>query len=362
MAPTNIATQTMTAESQPISRQEPDPSKIMQVGMGFWASKTLLAAVRLRLFTILSGVSLSGTEIREKLQLNTTQRHVYDWLDTLVSLGFLQRDGILDAARYCNAPDTGLFLDKNNPAYIGGMLEMANNRLYRFWGDLEEGLMTGHAQNESKQDTNMHFLNQLYKDPVKLREFMDAMAGIQAGNFRMLVQQFNFSQYRTVADIGGADALLSVMIALHHPSVHIINFDLPAVEPLARERITRAGVEERISLMSGDFLQDDLPSAEVIVMGNILHGCNEEGKTMLIKKVYDALPQQGAFIAVENIIDNQRQHNTFGLLMSLNMLIENGDAFDYTFLDFEGWVKKAGFRQTQLLPLAGPASAAIAYK
>jgi hypothetical protein len=97
-------------------------------------------------------------------------------------------------------------------------------------------------------------------------------------------------------------------------------------------------------------------------MGNILHGMKEDGKQELLDKVYRTLPEGGVFMAVENIIDNERKQNTFGLLMSLNMLIENGDAFDYTMDDFKNWTSRAGFIRTEILPLTGPTSAAIAYK
>ena len=183
------------------THERPDPSKIMQIGMGYWASKALLAAVKFGLFTHLAGTKLSGREIKQKLSLNTTDRHVYDGLDTLVSLGFLQRDGVMDSSVYSNSPDTEMFLDKKKPSYIGGILEMGNNRLYRFWGDLEEALITGKPQNESKNssDGNMSFFTDLYKDPAKLQEFMDAMSGIQLGNFMMLAKKFDFNKYKKTA-------------------------------------------------------------------------------------------------------------------------------------------------------------------
>ncbi len=341
---------------------QPDPSRIMQIGMGFWASKVMLAAVKFNLFTVLAGKSVSAKDIKEKLGWKTTPRHVYDFLDTLVSLGFLQRQGVLDAATYSNSPDTEIFLDRNKPAYIGGILEMANNRLYRFWNDLEEAMITGLAQNESKGDVNMHFFEGLYKSPEKLKEFMNAMSGIQMGNFITLAHKFNFGDYNTLADIGGADGWLSVQVALVHTAIHCTTYDLPPVEPLANAMIEQFNLGGRIKFAGGDFLKDPIPSAQVITMGNILHGLNEESKLALLEKVFDALPADGVFIAIENIIDNDRKQNTFGLLMSLNMLIENGDAFDYTFGDFEAWTKKTGFKKTMLLPLAGPTSAAIAYK
>jgi hypothetical protein len=111
-----------------------------------------------------------------------------------------------------------------------------------------------------------------------------------------------------------------------------------------------------------DFFNDPIPLADIVTMANILHDWDEETKLMLMKKAYDALPEGGAYVAIENIIDNERRQNVFGMMMSLNMLIETGKGFDYTFADFNKWAKKIGFKSTALLPLAGPTSAAIAYK
>jgi len=140
------------------------------------------------------------------------------------------------------------------------------------------------------------------------------------------------------------------------------SFDLPVVEPIARRRIEAAGLSDRVTAVGGDFFADPLPGADVITMGLILHDWNLERKMHLIKAAHDALPEGGAFIVVENLIDNARRENVFGLLMSLNMLIEFGDAFDYTGADFAGWCKEVGFKKTEVVPLAGPTSAGIAYK
>jgi hypothetical protein len=344
------------------TQQQPTPAHIMQVGMGFWASKTLLTAVKFKLFTLLAGTKLSAAAIKKEYNLQTTDRHVYDWLDTLVSLGFLQRDGLLDEALYYNAVETDIFLDTKKPSYMGGILEMGNNRLYGFWNDLDEALKTGLPQNESKHATNMNFFEDLYKDENKLHEFMNAMSGIQTGNFMTLVRKFDFSKYNSLVDIGGADGWLSIQVALNHAAIKCSTYDLPPVEALAKKKIAQFNLSNRIEALSGDILKDTLPSAEVITMGNILHGFNEATKQAVIKKVYDSLPDNGVFIAIENVIDDERNKNVFGLLMSLNMLIENGDAFDYTPADFDKWIKAAGFKRIEIIPLTGPTSAAIAYK
>jgi hypothetical protein len=340
----------------------PEPSHIIQLGMGFWPSKVLLAGVKLRLFTLLGNGAKSTNEIKDQLGLHTSTRQVCDWLDALVSLGLLQRGGIMEGASYSNTTATALFLDKNKSTYVGGLLEMANNRLYRFWADLEEGLLTGQPQNETKQGS-MHFFEELYRSPELLAEFMDAMSGFQGGNFAALVNAFNFGEYQTVADLGGADGLLCCMIAQHHPNVACTTYDLPPVKPLAEARIRRSNLQDRVTAGNIDVERDaSFPAADVITMGNVLHGYGESGKRRIIGKAYDALKPGGVFIAIESIIDDERRTNTLGMLMSLNMLIENGDGFDYSHKDFGGWAHAAGFKRTEVISLTGPTSAAVAYK
>ena len=342
-----------------MSQMQLDPSHIMQVGMGFWPSKTLLSAVELELFTHLGADSMTGEEIGERLGLHP--RGIYDFLDTLVALRFLERDGEGTDGRYRNTAEAATFLDKQGPAYIGGILEMANARLYGFWGDLTEALRTGEPQNEVKHAGRPMF-DELYSDPARLEQFMNAMQGISRGNFEALAQKFDFSKYQTVCDVGGATGVLCTTVATHHPHLQCISYDLPVVAPIADRAIAAAGLSDRVTTAAGDFFADPLPKADVITMGLILHDWNLERKMHLIRSAYEALPEGGAFIVVENLIDDARRENAFGLMMSLNMLIEFGDAFDYTGRDFAGWCREVGFRDVEILPLVGPASAGIAYK
>ena len=336
-----------------------DPSYIMQIGMGFWASKVLQSAVELDLFTALGKRPMTASELAHALELHP--RAVPDFPDALVALMLLVREGDGAEARYSNTQEGGAFLDKNSPAYIGGFLEMANHRLYRFWGDLTEGLKTGKPQNEVKH-TGASVFAKLYEQPARLEEFVNAMAGVSAGNFKALAEQFDFSKYKTLSDIGGATGQLACLVAAAHPHMQCTTFDLPQVEPIAMRRIAAAGLDGRVKAVGGDFFSSALPKADVITMGMILHDWNLEKKKLLIRKAYEALPSGGAFIVVEALIDDARRENIFGLLMSLNMLIEFGDAFDYSGADFIGWCKEAGFREFKIMPLAGPSSAAIAYK
>jgi precorrin-6B methylase 2 len=341
---------------------QPSPATIMQIGSGFWTSKLLLAAVRFQLFTKLAEKGkMSAHEIKAMLNLKCTDIHLFDFLDALTGLGFLHREGILESAVYSNSIHTDAFLDINKPAYIGGMLDMLNSRLYQFWGNLEDGLLTGLPQNEIKAG-NDNLFDELYKSPERLLEFINAMGSIQNGNFNAFAQQFDFSKYKTLTDVGGCGGVLSVMVAQYQPHMKCISFDLPVVEAIAKEKIAKTPFSDRVVTASGDFFADPFPKADVVVMGNILHDWDESKKMILLKKAYDALPEGGAFVAIENVIDDEREKNVFGMMMSLNMLIETGTGFDYTFLSFNKWTKSVGFKSTAIVPLTGAASAAIAYK
>lgn len=339
----------------------PNPDNIMKIGSGFWASKILLSAVKFEIFTVLAEKKvMSAQEIKHEFGFKCSIRHVYDYLDTLTALGLLDREGLLETAKYSNNKDTDVFLDKNKPSYIGGILNMLNNRLYGFWGNLENALLTGTPQNEVKSGEDP--FEAIYSDPNRLKEFIDAMSGIQMGNFVAFGQNFDFSTSNTLLDVGGSAGLLSIMVAKFQAHMNCLTYDLPPVQPIARDTILQFEMQERVEAISGDFFKDQFPKADIVVMGNILHDWDEETKLMLMKKAYDALPEGGAFVAIENVIDNERSENVFGLMMSINMLIETGNGFDYTFDDFVKWSKLIGFTSNTLIPLAGPTSAAIAYK
>ena len=351
----------MSHRPKTVEKLMPDlnPSHIMQVGLGFFASKTLLSAVELGLFTELAKHPMTSAEIAKALALSS--RAVPDFPDALVALGFIQRAGDGPDARYSNTPESAVFLDRNSSGYIGGILEMANARLYRFWVDLTEALKTGRPQNETKHSGESMFAK-LYETPERLEQFMNAMSGISAGNFRAFAQKFDFSKFGTLCDVGGATGQLSCMVAAANAHMRCTSFDLPAVAPIATRKIAQAGLSDRVTAIAGDFFVDPLPSADVITMGMILHDWNLENKKLLIRKAYDALPEGGALVVIEALIDDARRENASGLLMSLNMLIEFGDAFDYSGSDFASWCREVGFRSFAVMPLTGPSSAAIAYK
>ncbi|MFN9371077.1 MAG: methyltransferase [Planctomycetaceae bacterium] len=338
---------------------KPNPTHILSIASGYGVSKALLSAVGIGLYTRLAVGPMTLVEIVAEFGLEL--RPSRDFLDLLVSANLLNRSGDGSEALYSNTPATAHFLDRSQPEYIGGLIEIWERRDYRYWADLTEALRTGKPQNEAKH-AGTPFFEAMNADPVQLEAFMNAMNGASIRNFRALAQAFPFHHYRTIADIGGADALLSREVAAMHSQVRCISFDLPAVSAIAERKIAAAGMSNRINVVSGDFFADPWPEAQVITMGMILHDWNLERKKTLIRKAFEALPEGGALIVIEAFIDDARRSNTFGLFMSLMMLIEFGDAFDFTVAEFKEWCCEAGFSRFETIPLDGPSSAAVAFK
>jgi hypothetical protein len=328
---------------------------IVQVGLGFWASKTLLSAIEMEVFTELAKHPEDLNVLQARLGLHP--RSARDFLDALVALGFLQRvDG-----RYSNTASTEVFLDKRKPSYIGGILEMANRRLYPFWSNLTEALRTGQPQNESKDGSTGTF-TALYADPARLKGFLKAMTGISRGANLAIANKFPWRDYKSAVDVGTAQGDLIAQVALAHPHIAGFGFDLPEVGPIFQDYIEENGLASRVQFCPGNFFEQGFPRAEVVLMGHILHDWNLDEKLALIRKAYEALPERGALIVYDSLIDDDRSKNALGLLMSLNMLIETSGGFDYTGADCMGWMREAGFRETRVEHLVGPDSMAIGLK
>jgi len=218
---------------------EPRMDHIMQVGLGFWASKTLLSAVEMELFTELAKHPEDLQTLAGRLGLHP--RSARDFLDALVALGFLERtDGT-----YSNTPSTDFFLDKRKPSYIGGMLEMANLRLYPFWNNLTTALRTGELQNEAKGG-GTSFFAALYADPERLKGFLKAMTGLSNGANHVIARKFPWKNYSTAADIGTAQGDLIVQVALANSHISGIGFDLSEVAPIFEDYVAANGLSPQV--------------------------------------------------------------------------------------------------------------------
>jgi hypothetical protein len=337
----------------PLERPE-GPADLLALGLAFWRSKALLTAVELGVFGELSRGARSCEELVAALDLQG--RGARDLFDALVALGLVTR---IDK-RYANSPVAEEYLVPDKRSYIGGALELASSRLYPVWGGLAEALRSGLPQNEAQHETD--YYGNLTRDRDRLRVFLSAMSGLSLASSRAIADKFPWENFRTFADVGGAQGELSVGLCQQHRHLRGITFDLPAVQPYFEENVASHGLTDRVAFVAGDVFRDPLPSAEVLVMGHVLHNWGLEQKKLLVRKAYDALPPGGALVVYEALIDDERRENAFGMLMSLNMLLVTSGGFVFTGAECCSWMRDAGFRDARVEHLDGPDSMVIGTK
>jgi O-methyltransferase domain/Dimerisation domain len=335
-------------------RTQPSADGIEKLAFGFMASKVLLSAVEFGLFTELAKGALDASAVGARLGLHP--RSIRDFLDALLALGMLERNGAL----YSNTPETDFYLDRAKPTYIGGFFEMWNARGYGFWGSLSEALRTGKPQNEIEGGEDL--FSALYSNPQRLRLFLRSMTGHSLPSAMAIARKFPWQKYETFVDVGTAEGCLATQVALANSHLSGEGFDLSPVQPFFDEYVASFGLRRRLRFRAGDFFKDSLPRADVLVMGMILHDWNLEEKRALLRKAYEALPGGGSLVVYEHLIDDERRQNLAGLLMSLTMLIETHGGFDYTGADCCRWMREVGFRETRVEPLTGIESMVVGEK
>ncbi|MDP9452087.1 MAG: acetylserotonin O-methyltransferase [Actinomycetota bacterium] len=336
----------VTAVSEDLS-----PEGIQQLGSAFRASKALLSAVELGVFTALADQPLDAAELAERTGIHP--RGARDFFDALLALGMLVRtDG-----HYANTPEADFFLDRRKPSYIGGMAEMQSVSGYRLWSSLTQGLRSGAPQTDAKGD-----FNRLYEDQSRARRYLQAMTAGSLGSARVIAARFPWQRYQSILDVGTAQGCLPVQVALAHDHLRGGGFDLPAGQPIFEEYVRSFGLTDRLRFFPGDFLADPLPPADVLVLGNILCDLDLTQKSALLAKAHAALPVGGALIVYESIIDDERRHNASALLTSLAMILAKDGAFGFTGADCRRWMHEAGFVDTSVEPLEGPRSMVVGYK
>lgn len=335
-----------------VQGQGTEPERILDLAYAFWRSKVLFAAVELDVFTTLTAGPLALLILARRTGVHP--RGARDFFDSLVALGLLQRNA---AGYYVNAPEADLYLVRNRPAYLGGLLQHLNTRHYRNWDRLPRALATGEPQSGLGTETYGGF----YANDGSKNIFLTGMTAGSLLAARALAQTFPWHRYRTFLDIGTAQGGAAVEIARAQPHLSGGGFDLPQVEPAFMQYVRDNQLADRLQFHAGDFFTDPLPRADVMVMGRILHNWNGAARSNLLAKAYQGLPWDGALIVYDPLIDDDRK-KAHGLLSSLNMLIETASGSEYTVSDCKSWMSQTGFRDIRDLRLDGVHTAVFGFK
>jgi O-methyltransferase/methyltransferase family protein len=334
--------------------EHPRADRLFEIGSAYRQAKVLLSAVELGVFSTLATGPLDATDLANHIQAHS--RAARDFFDALVAMGLLTRDG---KGQYCNTEESDRYLDQAKPTYLGASFDQYNRREYQLWESLTQALQTGNPAAETHgQD---HF-GSLYTDAARFQTFVTAMTSGSLLAAEGIAHQFPWKGHKTLCDVGTAQGCLPVEIALVHPHVRGVGFDLPALRSSFEDYAVGRNVADRLSFVGGDFFKDPLPVADVIVFGRVLHNWDLETKKMLLGKAYQAIPIGGTVIVYDMLIDDDRRTSRAGLLSSLNMLLWTKGGFGYTAADCTGWMRSVGFAETSVQELPGGNSMIIGEK
>jgi len=317
----------------------------MQIISGFWASKTLAAAVELDLFTQLSGRGVDIHQLSQLLELHPRPAEML--LSGCASLGLLEKRG----ERYHNSPLSEEFLVRGKPYYFGGVITLLDRRLYLPWNRLPEAIKTNRAQTWGDQPGIFEAMS---ANPEEQRIFTEGMHSFSVQSGEAVAAAFDFLPYAHLLDVGGGSGAYCIEAARRYPHLRATVFDLPTALEIAREKIAEAAFSDRITTHPGDFFNEALPKgADVVLLSMILHDWTPEKNRVILKRCFDALPSGGAVIVSELMMNDEKTGPASAALMSLNMLIET-EGRNYTWAEYTQWLKDVGFREIQGLPVESP--------
>lgn len=189
------------------------------------------------------------------------------------------------------------------------------------------------------------------------------MTGLSLGVANVLAEEFSWSEFETVVDLGTSEGIVPKRIAEENEHIRAIGVDLPRVEPYFQDFTGESPAADRINFRVADFFADDpLPAADVYVLGHILHDWGLDDKREILAKVSEAVNPGGAVIVYGTMIDEERREAVMPLLMSLNILIETPEGFDYTAGECIEWIHDVGFEGGEARPLPGPETMVQAWK
>ena len=325
-----------------------NPDKFLDMGLSFWSSRVLMVAVEKGVFSELT----KGPKTLEQLiaHFKWHPRASRDFFDALVAMQALDRS---DDGKYSNSQEADLFLVRDKPSYIGGLLEFSSVRLYELWLKLENLLETGGCQAPEEQE-GRDFFAELARDQPAFKNFMRGMTGLATPQAEVIAAKFPWGKFKTFVDVGAAEGALPVRVCLAHPHLTGVSYDLPPSQALFEEYVASFKLTDRLKFAKGDLREGPLPKTDVITLGHVLHGSSEEQRKTAIKKAFDALNPGGALLIYDAMVDPARRKNLTGMLSSLNIMLETVAGFEATTEQCSNWLKDAGFEKIVVEPVIGP--------
>ena len=299
---------------------------LMEEIMGFWQIRVILTGAELDLFTLLDGAP--STAGRLAAAAGCDGRALERLCDALAALGFLEKAGDV-----FSVSGKGALLASGRPVSVLPML-LHFNELWSKWSGLTEVVRTGRPVEKAGGDAG----------EANRRAFIGAMHAIGLRLSTEIAAAFDASGFRCLLDIGGGSGVYTIAFLKRNPQMTAVLFDLPPVVGMAGQRIAAEGLARRVTLVSGDFYRDDLPSGcDLVLLSAIIHQNDAAGNVELYKKVFRALEPGGSLLIRDFVMDASRTTPVGGALFAVNMLVGTRGGGTYTFEEIRAGLEKAGF-------------------
>ena len=349
--------------SNTIASISPDP--VFQIVTGFWASKALMSAVELELFTKLSGgKQMTLKELQQALEMEARPTDVF--ASALASLGLLQVTKKESSERlFANSPVSETFLDKSKSSYMGEIVIMFDKRLYKAWDKLVESLKSNKPVNAADGGGAESIFDQAKSKQAieEIQRFTHAMHGVSIGPAMQLARMYDFSKHMRMMDIGGGSGVYAIQVVKANPNMTATVLDLEPVCQVAEQYIKIHNLQDKVKTKPLDFFKEDIPTGyDVAFLSLIVHDYSEEKGIALLKKIYNSLTNDGVVVISEWLLNDEKSGPAASALMGLNMIIETYGGKNYSYVEIADMLNQAGFKRAEKHSLAGPAELVIGHK
>lgn len=310
------------------------PEEILKLARNFMESRILLSGAELNLFSILSRMPLSAQEVSDRIRGEL--RAITILLDALAAMGLLIKHG----ETYLCAPSVSPFLSDDSPRSVLPMvLHMAH--LWKRWSRLT-GVSMGVGDRENSAAP--------FRDADEMRSFIGAMHVIAEPRAQEIVAAVNPGEAKTLLDVGGASGTYTVAFLKNNPEMKATLFDRPEVIEMARERFEKGGVLDRVTLVSGDFYEDEFPDGhDFAFVSAIIHQNSPEENLDLYKKAFRSLNKGGRIVIRDHVMEEDRIHPRDGAIFAVNMLMGTRGGGTYTYEEIETDLLQVGFTAVRLI-------------
>ena len=338
----------------PTDLSVPDPSLVLELLEAFRKSKVMFAAVELGVFDVLNSETTLN-DLVNKLQCDRVA--LMTLLDTCTCLGLLTKRG----DSYVNTPVSTTYLTQASQRRMTGYIHYSNRVMWKMWGNLEDTVREGTHRWKQTFDFDGPIFSHFFKTEEAMNEFLMGMHGFGLITSPTIVNAFDLSRFRVMADLGGATGHLVLAACQRYPELKGVVFDLPHALGLARKMIRESPVADRLQVIGGDFFHDPLPIADLYALGRILHDWNDEHAQQLIQRAFDALPSGGGLLIAEKILAEDSTGPRWALLQSMNMLVCT-EGRERTVAEYGKMLFQAGFTQVEVIKTSVPLDCILAIK